>query len=147
MIADPLHQGPQRQGKIPLPFPQPGRNIPVQQDHAVVGGDAADVGAGLDGLLRPEDTPLPAGAGVGIPPEKGQFRPGGNGRSVARRPQFQLDAGRTSGAGHQVGGVVDLLGEGHAADGHRPGVGAAGEQGAVRQQKFVFQHRPLLSTG
>ena len=142
-LADKIGQG---QREHPLIVPQPEGQVFVKEDHPVVGRDLVDIGAGLGGLFRQEDARRGLGACIGVQAVEGQLIPLGNEQTVFRCPQFQLGAGRTGRPGAQVRAVAHLLGEGHAADGVAAAF-AAGQDGTIRQQQFMFQHGPSFSTG
>ena len=102
--------------EVRLMVPQPGREVLIQPDHAVVGVQAVDVGAGLGGLLGNENAHRLLIAQVRVDAGQGEFLARLNLHHIMRRPQLDLRTGRAGRAGAKIGLVVALLGQGHGAD-------------------------------
>ena len=128
--------------EVRLMVPQPGREVLIQPDHAVVGVQAVDVGAGLGGLLGNENAHRLLVAQVRVDAGQRELLARLQLHHIMRRPQLDLRTGRARRPRAQVGLVVTLLGKLHAANLSIGLIAAAQHKPTVQQHDFVLDDDP-----
>ena len=124
--------------EVRLMVPQPGREVLIQPDHAVVGVQAVDIGAGLGGLLGTENADRRLVADVGVDAGQRELLARSQLHHIMRRPQLNLGTRRAGRPGAEVSAVVALLGQGDGTDLRVGFVAAEQHKTAGQQRDFVL---------